>query len=159
MNSSARRRPAWVIGPKTLAVLSCAMALLAAQPTFAAESHLPRTHTVRSIEADAPLTTEPRRQSASKPQRERPTVETTRNRHELHVLATLEILHRLLLAELRVHAAPHQAPVVFEVIDSLLVPAPLAPQFTAATICPATHTPHETVFALTRCKLAPPHTA
>jgi hypothetical protein len=107
-----------VLVPRALAVISCALALLAAQPV-AARSAAPGLR-------DAPLVTpasvaatpaaDPRRAGQSRPATGGPRADRTlfQSARRLHILATVEILKRLLIAELHPVERAYMPALAFE---------------------------------------------
>ena len=142
-------------GSQALAVISCALALLVAQP--AARGTLRGAKNAHVTVGVFGSVAAPQLRLADRPQRLstaiRPESILTSARH-LHILATMEILHRLLAQELR----PNEIPVAAVLIQPLCLLAfesPIAlPRFNAAPTPPPA--PVERQFAITRHLLAPP---
>jgi hypothetical protein len=147
-----------LLGPRALAILSCALALLAAQPAFAAPAApAPRVATFNipqlpnaAVAAAAPS----RRQTASRATRAQGDLLSSARR--LHILATMEILHRLLAVEL-------QPPLLHHAPAFLCPPALLATIEFQPALQPrrSGHAPplplsQERHFVLTHALLAPP---
>jgi hypothetical protein len=147
--------------PRALAVLSCALALLAAQPASAAGAGKgPAAVAVAApSQSTSPVAATERRagaqRSAARPS-EGPALFASARR--LHILATVEIFQRLLMAELRVDARVTQASflAIFEPACVAVVDVPRVAGLRAA---PRTHfTPPLAAqqFAIEHCLLAPP---
>jgi hypothetical protein len=158
-----RRTFTWA--PKTLVVISCALALLALQPsmgtgTLAREPRrsIVLTHTTTSGEStlkEAPART----LRATRNSTPAPNLTSTEawlgNARKLHILATVEILQRLLLGELqRTHV--HMAAGIW-VDEICLGIAFVPPERKTAQEWTAEDLPmRERQFAITHCLLAPP---
>ncbi|MGN6371206.1 MAG: hypothetical protein ACTHN5_23370 [Phycisphaerae bacterium] len=150
--------PSRLLGPRALAVLSCALALLAAQPILAASprsAHTPTielAETVRALPAPATLQSESRSTKKS-----RPSAQSTlfSSAHRLHILATVEILHRLLLAELRPAERHLVSACLFEPQTLLSLEQPLRTLGHRAAAPPG-GLPRDRAFAIEHCLLAPP---
>lgn len=167
MSHNRRSRGSWVLGPRALAVLSCALALLAAQPVMAAERTSSRGTEVRvervahapAAEISATLTGEgSRRSRGTPPQRFLRSWESARR---LHVLATVEILHRLLIAEFRPgFGSGVERQLSGAVLFSPIEPVAFAIVPTGITlpvqVIPLPSHSHERAFAIAHCLLAPP---
>jgi hypothetical protein len=159
---SARHRfsfpRATLLGPRALAILSCALALLAAQPLLAAPatpSPKVATFTIPQLPPDAVATAAPsRRQTAARATKSQADLLSSARR--LHILATVEILHRLLAVEL-------QPPTMQRAMPFLCAPALLATLDLQPALQPRSpgHDPplplsFEQRFVLTHALLAPP---
>ena len=106
MQSSRQKVRNQVLGPRALAVISCALALLAAQPSAATQRRAGETGPSMKIAGDfkahssdyAPAS---RDSQPSSPRRDFQRLSIADSGRSLHVLATVEILQRLLAFELR----------------------------------------------------------
>ena len=161
LNHSRRTSaPKLWLGPKTLAMLSCALTLLAAQPILAADG---RTNEAKStIRIAGQVQTSSRtnilvRSDASRPaQAVRRTNTPSLSTRQLHILATLEIFQRLMAFELRPTDQLHlpaliYAPTTLAFIQT--VPLPTRSLIVDAATPKLTA---EQSFSLTHCLLAPP---
>jgi hypothetical protein len=148
-------------GPRALAVISCALALLAAQPLMADSQ--PRSSEPVLLRDAGTLGGATLAESAAQ---QTPESKTTRARQQqsflasarrMHVLATVEIFQRLLMAELRVGGAErHVLPGMFlqPVCIEILPPASLIPG--RGDPSPILPPPMAQSFAIRHCLLAPP---
>ena len=158
----SKRRFTWA--PRTLAVISCALALLAAQPALhAAAPAKPRPVAFRDMGAmPAPA-------SASIAQPEAAVVRSSRtiagtddslfeSARRLHILATVEILHRLLISELQPPEC-HVMPILWfqpVCIGIVATPSPNALNLGHGAWRSQPPPVTERVFAIEHCLLAPP---
>jgi hypothetical protein len=150
-----------VWAPRALAVLSCALALLAAQPVLGetprhAPSPLPLTAPSLSTQHLLPSPSSRLPQVRSTTVRPEATFFTSARR--LHILATVEILKRLLLAELQPPVQPLLVPtILLEPMACMdLVATPLTlPGARSAPDYPSLPPP-EHQFVLVHTQLAPP---
>ncbi|HVX84576.1 MAG TPA: hypothetical protein VH253_07150 [Phycisphaerae bacterium] len=145
-----------LLGPRALAVLSCALALIAVQPAIAAPAAAPLAK-VASLQLPA---TSGASQAATRDDRRTPLRTTAAASYlatrRLHILATLDILQRLIAVELQ--------PPVFQSVPTFLTPPELLVE-TLPTLPPQLFQPprgppapfsQERAFLLTRTLLAPP---
>jgi hypothetical protein len=155
-------------GPKTLAMLSCALALLAAQPWTSRAEPMARPATVRTegtqTVASAILAVEtqsiraPAMQSAAAAVARR---EAARVEAQAHLQAAWTILHHLITTQLFGKAAPqffldtldvaHFAPLPFDIATTLKLAGKIR-----LTRLDAPPMPTERLFAIAHCLLAPP---
>jgi hypothetical protein len=146
-------------GPRALAVISCALALLAAQPVMGA-SHAAVSKPALLGEAGSSWTSHGSEskvraaEAASRGARKQESFFASARR--LHVLATVEIFQRLLMAELRAGGERQAVPLVYfaPAYVELLAPAsavPSRPRTTAPSFQALAQ-----IFAITHCLLAPP---
>jgi len=154
---ASHRKSFW--GPRALAVISCALALLAAQPVMA-QSSAPASKPVLAREigmfGGANLL-----QASTAREAERTTVRARRqdsilaSARRLHVLATVEIFHRLLMAELRGNGEQTPAPTMcfVPVCIEVLAPASLTKPIPSSE---PTIQPVAQAYAIAHCLLAPP---
>jgi hypothetical protein len=164
------RRPAFgnrVLVPRALAVISCALALLAAQPGMVQTPARARPTAIVADRADSFIPTisaeETERSSVARPQVARRNDTLFSSARRLHILATVEILQRLLIAELTPMWSHVGTQILLPAIDLQpiaigLVDPPLTlcsnPLATAwQTSLPP---PVERQFVLHHCLLAPP---
>jgi hypothetical protein len=156
-----RSRPRNFLGTRALAVLSCALALLAAQPLLAAPRPAVSTQaapvfaqTAAVAPSLAPTKTSRRQQIAAA--RARDTAILLSSARRLHILATVEILHRLLAVDLQPPTF-HQAPAFIcpPVLLAILPPAPAVPASLPAR-APPRQISLQQRFLITRTLLAPP---
>lgn len=146
-------------GPRALAVISCALALLAAQPVMGASraavskpallGEAGSSWAGHAVESKARAA-----ETAGKASRKQESIFASARR--LHVLATVEIFQRLLMAELRVGGERQVVPLVYfaPAYVELLAPASAVPA-RAKTAAPPFQ-PMAQAFAITHCLLAPP---
>ena len=151
-------RTLW-LGPKSLAIVSCALALLAAQPVMAAA---PAAHPASiRISGSSPASESPThlliRSDAVRRGPSFSSIDTTHlSTRQLHVLATMEILQRLIASSLR-PVDQHQLPAMFLLNDMPAFIQYVAPPMQLTRNVPAfSPMPHEQAFALAHCLLAPP---
>jgi hypothetical protein len=151
------RRGTWA--PKALAIVSFALAMLAMQPMVDAGTPAGRPAVVVK-EISAPLPAQPR----LVPVRSAPASRTWRAAEvmpataRLHMLATVEILHRLLISELNVEPQPvlfAYLPCMQQICIDMLPPA-TAIRYTVPPQCAAMPPPAERIFAISHQLLAPP---
>src|SRR4051794_8102944 len=94
-----------LLGPRALAVISCALALLAAQPALGAVEQTGSRARVSAVRAGGgeinPAIAQPMAVAGTKRTRIEGLQEQSKTTRRLHVLATVEILQRLLAYELR----------------------------------------------------------
>ncbi|HVS70051.1 MAG TPA: hypothetical protein VHQ47_02225 [Phycisphaerae bacterium] len=106
-----------LLGPRALAVLSCALALIAVQPAIASPAPAPLAK-VASLQLPGPVTPA---EAAPLTDRRLPARSVAAASYlatrRLHILATLEILHRLIAVELQ--------PPVLQTIPAFLSPPEL----------------------------------
>ena len=151
---------AWA--PRALAVISCALALLAAQPAAQGATHKTRAVAVGNAGVGAELavgeTITRRTTSTATGSRATARTELTLlgSASRLHVLATMEILHRLLLSELQAPERQLMPLVWFQPLCLTELPAVAAqgPRRTGAYLAPPPAM--ERAFAIAHCLLAPP---
>ncbi len=128
-----------LLAPRALAVISCALALLAVQPVGAGAMPAKGRAAVMTLGqgAAASPTSDSRPASAS------PVVSQNASRRDdtllasarhLHILATVEILQRLLLAELRPGQPLFTQAMLFEPLNVSLLDPPLRPTLTRSPI-------------------------
>ncbi|HUO07703.1 MAG TPA: hypothetical protein VM008_05355 [Phycisphaerae bacterium] len=157
------RQPATsrLLGPRALAVISCALALLAAQPLLAS-SHL--TSSASQAPAIKIQTTDTTPIIPESPAIESTSAKKNRTAHQptflssahrLHILATVEILHRLLLAELRPAERQSVAAFLFEPQTLCTLAQPILTTRTPAVV-PPIGLQRDRAFAIKHCLLAPP---
>jgi len=158
MRLSQQHRPStWA--PKALAIVSFALAMLAMQPMVDAGT-VDAGRTVLVKEVSGPQSSEPRlapfKTTAAAGNR---AVRETLPAAHLHILATVEILHRLFIAELNLQPAAayfpwlpfHEQPCV------AILPPATAIRFTIASRHEAlAPPPAERAFAIAHFLLAPP---
>ena len=156
--SSLHPTPSRLLGPRALAVLSCALALLAAQPILASTPRSGATPTIEVAET-APVAVVPAssRSESGSTKKNRPTVQPTlfSSAHRLHILATVEILHRLLVAELRPTERQVVSAFLFEPQTLVSLEQPLLTLRHCAAVPPAGLS-RDRAFAIEHCLLAPP---
>ena len=150
-----------LLGPRALAVISCALALLAAQPLVASAQRTTASSQAPAIKIQA--------NDAAGVISESPALESTnakKNRasvqpilfssaHRLHILATVEILHRLLLAELRPAERQTVAAFFFEPQTLCTLEQPILATRSLAVV-PPIGLERDRAFAIEHCLLAPP---
>jgi len=146
--------------PKALVVISCALALLAVQPSVQANTarHAARPKTVALRDGGLPVehTTEPRHMPSLGMPAANTKSDIFASAQHFHVLATVEILHRLLLSELQVPQT-HFLPVIwFQPICIEVLPPLSQPTRPAPAAGDESPPPIERAFALHHCLLAPP---
>jgi len=147
-----------VLGPRALAVISCALALLAVQPVMAASPGVGGTATVKVASAGGVAIVGETVGIASTNVRKtrgvgQPALLSSARR--LHILATVEILHRLLAFELRPTERQMAAALIFAPLELCTVDRPaVALQRVEPVDC--LRLSHEREFAITHCLLAPP---
>jgi len=164
MQDRPRRNGNLLLGPRALAVISCALALLAAQPALASADAGSRGRAAAVRVSTADFGVEARgavaaagleRVRGTSFQRPVRGVATRR----LHVLATVEILQRLLAFELR-PLEKSVAPALFLAPMGVLVDdVPLSPPYRARvsqTDSFGRGVSVERAFAMARLQLAPP---
>ncbi len=156
--NSLQATPSRLLGPRALAVFSCALALLAAQPLVASTSRSSATPSIEVAETGpAAIAPASSRAESSSTKKNRPTVQPTlfSSTHRLHILATVEILHRLLIAELRPTERQVVSAFLFEpqTLVSLEQPLLTLRQRAAA---PPVGLSRDRAFAIEHCLLAPP---
>jgi hypothetical protein len=148
-----------LLGPRALAVISCALALLAAQPAFGAVENLGEQ--VSSVSAAGPLnaipTAEPMTVAVNKRTRQATLQQQSRNStiRRLHVLATVEILQRLLTVELQPMQHHTMSVLILEPVCVLTLDTPTSPPHRTWSAEHAGHSA-EGDFAKARLGLAPP---
>lgn len=146
-----------ILGPRALAVISCALALLAAQPVMAAERAAGPT--VKIVAATGGILSDSvvaiRDERRSPAQRRVGPEAFLSSARRLHVLATLEILHRLLAFELRPVEKQVMGVVGFSPLVLCLFEAP-AGMVQCAERSRGGVTSCERAFAMAHCLLAPP---
>jgi hypothetical protein len=160
-NRMMERRPRLanrILVPRALAVLSCALALLAVQPAATAV-HAPATSLTHALTSQRStqhpqLATTPLEAPSRKIRRDEDIFASARR---FHILATVEIFKRLLLAELRPPAAEHSLAALFcyTPVDSTLVAPALQPRIATRPPDPSPP-PCERQFAIEHCLSAPP---
>lgn len=155
---SPSRIPSRVLGTRALAVLSCALALLAAQPTLATGRGVTTAPQIKIAGPDAtnsPTKSPTLATHSAKPTRTiaQPTLFTSAR--QLHILATVEILHRLLAFELRPSERQLVAALIFAPTDLRTIEQPATQIQHPVTTLPATLS-RERQFTLTHSQLAPP---
>ena len=161
MNYSRRTsaRKLW-LGPKTLAMLSCALTLLAAQPIIAADARANEAKSTLRIAGQDQASSRTNiliRTDASRPAQavgrsNTPTLST----RQLHILATLEIFQRLMAFELRPTDQLHLPALIYAPTTLAFIQnVPLPTQSLILDISTPKLTPEQS-FSLTHCLLAPP---
>jgi hypothetical protein len=148
-----------LLGPKALAVISCALALLAAQPALGAVEHLgDRASSIRASTGIGPVATAEPMALAFTRRTRQATVQhqaKTSTIRRLHVLATVEILQRLLTIELHPMERHVMSALVLEPVCVLILDTPALPPHRAWVAQAAGHSA-EGDFAKARLGLAPP---
>jgi hypothetical protein len=158
-----RRTFTWA--PKTLVVISCALALLAMQPAMGTGTSAQELRRGVVLEGVMPSADSNLHETSARPARGIRTPGTARSithadawlgsARKLHILATMEILHRLLIGEL--HNTQVQA-VAGLWVDDICIGVAIVPLVTkggeawAADDLPM----REREFAIGHCLLAPP---
>jgi hypothetical protein len=155
-------------GPKTLAMLGCALALLAAQPWTSRAEPMARPATVRAEATQAVMRVNVTVATVSRQTHALPSVaaavarrEAARVEAHAHLQAAWTILHHLITTELFGRSAPqyvldtldvaHFAPLPFDLAATLAFAQPVRlAQLTAPPL------PVERRFAMAHCLLAPP---
>jgi len=156
--NSLEATPSRLLGPRALAVLSCALALLAAQPLLASTPRSGATPTIEVAEtAPASIAPVSSRAESGSTKKNRLTVQPTlfSSAHRLHILATVEILHRLLLAEIRPTERQVVSAFLFEPQTLVSLEQPLLTLRYRAAVSPAGLS-RDCAFAIEHCLLAPP---
>ena len=159
MQRSSRQSASFrLLGPRALAVLSCALALLAAQPLRASSartSAVPRIEVAETTPGALASATSPAESRSTK--KNRPAVQANflSSARRLHILATVEILHRLLLAELRPVERQLVATFLFEPQTLISLEQPLLTLGERAAD-PPDGLSRDRAFAIEHCLLAPP---
>jgi hypothetical protein len=160
MRTAMKRSSAW--GPKALAVVSFALALLAVQPAPSIAAAQSRAAVTRDAGAAASLAMPDLARQAGPVHRavvrqDEPRRASTK---KLHMLATIEIVQRLLAAELR-PVEQHLSPLVWlePICIETLVPPALADDTSGrlSLLWRAFARPHaEESYLIEHCLLAPP---
>lgn len=151
---------AWA--PRALAVISCALALLAAQPMVHAGTLKTRAVVMREsgVGADPALGEAITRRPAAMAAGARVEMRGERtllgSASRLHILATMEILHRLLVSELQAPERQLLQVVWFEPLCVMTLPAPAMQRPRSAGQLFTPPPIIERAFAIEHCLLAPP---
>ena len=160
MRTTKQHSSTW--GPKALAVVSFALALLAIQPVVTSATTVPNGAVLVRESAASPATGMPelarfssqKRRSTARP--EEPRRASTR---QLHILATIEIVQRLLASELR-PVEQHISPLAwFEpvCVETLIPPSLADTGLRNVLTWRAFAPPHaQESFLIEHCLLAPP---
>ena len=156
MQCASQNRPGtWA--PKALAIVSFALAMLANQPAVISGA-VERSGVAVVKEVSGPSMAEPRLTPVTAtPAKRNRTVEALPKTH-LHILATVEILQRLLIAELEVRPDTMwmaYVPNLEHACVGILPPASSV-ILTCSTSSDDSPPPSERVFAIAHCLLAPP---
>ena len=151
---------AWA--PRALVVLSCALALLASQPASGNATHAAIKPALLDYagEASSPILAKNSISPAHQKPAAQPKAPPERfffaSAQRLHILATFEILHRLLIVELQPTQRNFLPALDFNPI-CIEILSPIAPTAHLHAMLPHPHLPtSDQAFAIEHCLLAPP---
>jgi hypothetical protein len=153
---SNRKRTLW-LGPKSLAVLSCALALLAAQPLMASPQDSEATAIRVSNDASRDAALLPSFAKSAPAHQSFVRIDTARlSKRELHILATFEMLQRFFLFDLRPVEHAAMPAILFHSDTLAFIQNVWMPMEIRSAVAAPSWKPREQAYAQAHCLLAPP---